>query len=89
MMWFRRSSRSKRRDIHKASPRRRRCAGGRISISGKLFIYLGIFTVFILGVVWLMQIGLLNYFYSQSRYKEITVEETAKLEASEGDESAS
>ena len=85
MMWFRRGSRAKSRDIHRGSPRRRRCAGGRISISGKLFIYLGIFTVFILGVVWLMQIGLLNYFYSQSRYKEITVADRTVTEALEGD----
>ncbi len=77
-----------RRDAHTRSPRRRRCAGGRISLSGKLFIYLGIFTLFILGVVWLMQIGLLNYFYSQSRYKEVAVADRTVTEALEGDPAA-
>ena len=53
------------------SPRGRKGIGGRISISWKLFAYLAIFTFFILAVVWVMQIGLLNYFYSQSKYKEM------------------
>ena len=44
------------------SPRRRQGVGGRISISRKLFAYLALFTLFILAVVWIMQIGLLNYF---------------------------
>ena len=52
-------------------PPRRRGVGGRISISWKLFAYLALFTLFILGVVWTMQIGLLNYFYSQSKYDEL------------------
>ena len=43
------------------SPRRRLGAGGRINISGKLFAYFTLFTAFILLVVWVMQIGLLNY----------------------------
>ncbi len=55
------------------SPRRRRGVGGRISISWKLFAYLALFTLFILLVVWIMQIGLLNYFYSQSKYDELEV----------------
>ena len=53
------------------SPRRRVGVGGRVSISWKLFAYLALFTAFILLVVWIMQIGLLNYFYSQSKYKEM------------------
>ena len=53
------------------SPRRRTGVGGRISISWKLFAYLALFTAFILSVVWIMQIGLLKYFYSQSKYEEL------------------
>lgn len=53
------------------SPRRRKGIGGRISISRKLFVYLTVFTLFVLLVVWAMQIGLLNYFYSQSKYEEL------------------
>ena len=53
------------------SPRGRKGIGGRISISWKLFAYLALFTFFILAVVWIMQIGLLKYFYSQSKYKEM------------------
>ena len=55
------------------SPRRRQGVGGRISISRKLFAYLALFTLFILAVVWVMQIGLLNYFYSQSKYDELVL----------------
>ena len=54
---------------NQGSPRRRVGVGGRISISWKLFAYLALFTAFILLVVWIMQIGLLNYFYSQSKFK--------------------
>ncbi len=43
----------------------------RISISWKLFAYLLLFTTFILIVVWVFQIGLLNYFYRQSKYQEL------------------
>ncbi len=53
------------------SPRGSTGIGGRISISWKLFAYLALFTFFILAVVWVMQIGLLKYFYSQSKYKEM------------------
>ena len=56
---------------HRDSPRRPFGAGGHISISWKLFAYLALFTFFILIVVWIMQIGLLNYFYSQSKYEEL------------------
>ena len=52
-------------------PRRRTGVGGRISISWKLFVYLTLFTLFILLVVWIMQIGLLDYFYGQSKQKEL------------------
>ena len=43
----------------------------RISIQWKLFAYLALFTTFILIVVWVFQIGLLNYFYRQSKYNEM------------------
>lgn len=70
MARFRRSGK-----LHKrpTSPRRRQGVGGRISISVKLFAYLALFTAFILVVVWVMQIGLLNYFYSQSKDKEMNI----------------
>ena len=47
------------------------CRRPRISISWKLFAYLTLFTTFILIVVWVFQIGLLNYFYRQSKYREM------------------
>lgn len=52
-------------------PRRRQGVGGRISISWKLFVYLTVFALFMMAVVWVMQIGLLDYFYSQSKYQEL------------------
>ena len=55
------------------TPRRRFGVGGRISISWKLFAYLMVFILFVLAVVWVMQIGFLNYFYSQSKEKELTI----------------
>ena len=55
------------------SPRGSKGIGGRISISWKLFAYLTVFIFFILAVVWVMQIGLLKYFYSQSKHKEMEV----------------
>ncbi len=64
-----------------SSPRRRLGHGGRISISGKLFGYLVIFTLVILLVIWVMQIGLLNYFYSQSKSKELDAADAAITEA--------
>ncbi len=42
-----------------------------VSISVKLFAYLSLFTLFILVVVWTLQIGLLNYFYRQTKYQEL------------------
>ncbi len=63
------------------SPRRHNGIGGRISISWKLFAYLALFTLFILAVVWVMQIGLLNYFYSQSKHKEMELTDTAITDA--------
>ncbi len=71
----------RRKCCRRNTPRRRLGAGGRISISGKLFAYLCLFTLFILAVVWMMQIGLLNYFYSQSKSKELTVADRALTEA--------
>ena len=63
------------------SPRHRFGVGGRISISWKLFGYLAVFTAFILVVVWIMQIGLLNYFYSQSKQKELNTADSLITEA--------
>ncbi len=63
------------------TPRRRSNGGGRISISRKLFAYLAVFTLFILLVIWVMQIGLLNYFYSQSKSKEMELADRAITEA--------
>ncbi|MBQ9151784.1 MAG: HAMP domain-containing histidine kinase [Clostridia bacterium] len=68
-------------DTTDCSPRRQASAGGRISISWKLFAYLALFTFFILIVVWIMQIGLLNYFYSQSKYKELDITDKLVTEA--------
>ncbi len=62
-------------------PRRRTGAGGRISISKKLFILLALFTLFVLLVVWVMQIGLLKYFYSQSKNKELEIADRTITEA--------
>ncbi len=75
----RRSAR-RRRKAKRNTPRRSG-AGGRISISGKLFAYLCLFTLFILAVVWVMQIGLLNYFYSQSKSKELTIADRTLTDA--------
>ena len=66
------------------SPRRFR-VGGRISISWKLFGYLAVFTFFILIVVWVMQIGLLNYFYSQSKQKELEMTDRLITETLQSD----
>ena len=63
--------RTKRTYKKRKSPRRRFGVGGRISISWKLFSYLTLFTALILLVVWIMQIGLLNFFYRQSKEKEL------------------
>jgi signal transduction histidine kinase len=40
-----------------------------------------LFTAFILTVVWVMQIGLLNYFYSQSKYQELDTADRVITEA--------
>ncbi|MBQ9780514.1 MAG: HAMP domain-containing histidine kinase [Clostridia bacterium] len=42
-----------------------------VSISAKLFAFLALFTFFILIVVWVFQIGLLNYFYRETKYQEL------------------
>ena len=57
--------------MHRPSPETSHCRRPRISISWKLFAYLTLFTTFILIVVWVFQIGLLNYFYRQSKYREL------------------
>lgn len=72
---------SKHTDSTGIPPRRRHGVGGRISISWKLFAYLAVFTAFILVVVWVMQIGLLNYFYSQSKEKEMNTADQMITEA--------
>ena len=64
---------------------RRFSVGGRISISWKLFGYLTVFTFFILIVVWVMQIGLLNYFYSQSKQKELEMTDRLITETLQND----
>ncbi len=67
------------------SPRRRTRAGGRISISAKLFLYLTLFALFMLTVVWVMQIGLLKFFYSQSKNKELDMADSRIVAALEED----
>ena len=57
--------------MHRPSPETSHCRRPRISISWKLFAYLTLFTTFILIVVWVFQIGLLNYFSRQSKYREL------------------
>lgn len=57
--------------MHGQSSAAPHCRRPRISISWKLFAYLTLFTTFILIVVWVFQIGLLNYFYRQSKYREL------------------
>lgn len=49
----------------------------RVSISAKLFGFLALFTFFILIVVWIFQIGLLNYFYRDTKYKELEMADYA------------
>lgn len=72
----------RRRRLHtRRSPRRRAGVGGRISISKKLFVYLLLFALFILLVVWIMQIGLLDYFYGQSKQKELDRADIGIIEA--------
>ena len=58
-------------EYRRTPPRRRQGVGGRISISWKLFVYLTVFALFMMAVVWVMQIGLLDYFYGQSKQKEL------------------
>jgi signal transduction histidine kinase len=74
-------SHTPRQEHHHRPPRRRTGVGGRISISWKLFAYLALFTAFILTVVWVMQIGMLNYFYSRSKYQELDTADRVITEA--------
>ena len=48
-----------------------------VSISAKLFGFLALFTLFILIVVWIFQIGLLNYFYRETKYQELEMADYA------------
>ena len=50
-----------------------------VSISAKLFGFLAFFTLFILIVVWILQIGLLNYFYRETKYRELEMADYAIL----------
>ncbi len=75
------SDRHQTNTVPKRSPRRRKAVGGRISISRKIFLYLTLFTAFILLVVWGMQIGLLNRFYSRSKEKEMNAADAMITEA--------
>lgn len=52
-----------------------------ISISWKLFGYLALFTAFVLVVVWALQIGLLNYFYRETKLKELSITDNALHDA--------
>ncbi len=45
--------------------------GPGVGISVKLFYYLALFTLFVLLVVWALQIGLLDYFYRDAKFKEL------------------
>lgn len=53
----------------------------RVGISAKLFGFLTLFTFFILIVVWVFQIGLLNYFYRETKYHELEMADYASLTA--------
>lgn len=73
--------RKEKNESKRTTPRYRAGVGGYISISWKLFAYLAVFTAFILVVVWVMQIGLLNHFYRQSKHKELNTADTVITEA--------
>lgn len=51
-----------------------------LSISVKLFAFLALFTLFNLVVVWTLQIGLLNYFYRQTKYQELDLTDRTFVE---------
>lgn len=51
----------------------------RIGIYWKLFAFVVLFATFMLIVVWVFQIGLLNWFYRQSKYDEMDSVETALI----------
>ena len=44
-----------------------------VSISVKLFYYLALFALFVLLVVWTLQIALLNHFYKETKIKELNM----------------
>ena len=54
-----------------ASVRNRKGRRG-ISISVKLFAFLALFVAFMLVVIWVFQIGLLNYFYEKTKNEELS-----------------
>jgi Na+-driven multidrug efflux pump len=77
--------RKEKNESKRTTPRYRAGVGGHISISWKLFAYLAVFTAFILVVVWVMQIGLLNHFYRQSKHKELNTADTVIVGMYKGD----
>ncbi|MBE6693942.1 MAG: HAMP domain-containing histidine kinase [Ruminococcaceae bacterium] len=68
-----------RRSSEKSSRRRglRRVKGGGIGMTLKVFGFLVAFTVIVLAVVWVLQIGLLGQFYEQTKYDELERAESA------------
>lgn len=55
--------------VDMASEKKKRPSG--MGISVKLFAFLALFTLINLVVVWTLQIGLLSYFYRQTKYQEL------------------
>ncbi|MCQ2429635.1 MAG: HAMP domain-containing histidine kinase [Clostridia bacterium] len=60
----------------------------RIGVYWKLFAYIALFTTFMLIVVWVFQIGLLNYFYRQSKFDELNTVEAALTASLESEQSS-
>ena len=55
-----------------AREKREKVRGGRaVGVGWKLFAYLMVFVLFILGVIWFFQIHMLDYFYKNTKYKEL------------------
>ena len=58
-----------------------------ISISVKLFAFLALFVSFMLVVIWVLQIGLLNYFYEKTKHSELTrLDHTVQQLLADGDD---
>lgn len=67
---------------HRGSGRRR------VGMSMKLFGFLVAFTFIILAVVWVLQIGFLNYFYEQTKYNELERADIAIVNSIEKDDTS-